>query len=209
LDLRRGRHLQRLDLGPQYQMPFELRPARNPGRAYGFVGVVISLDDLSSSVWLWYLDRSAGKDGEWKIRKVIDVPAEPADPADLPPILKGFGVAAPLVTDLNLSLDDKYLYVSCWGTGELRQYDVSDPFHPVLTGSVRSVGWCAATHRPALTSRWGAPVQELSRDGRRIYVTNGLFSPVDTQFYEAGRWVDGMSSCSAGAAGADRSFLPG
>jgi hypothetical protein len=45
-----------------------------------------------------------------------------------------------LVTDINLSLDDRFLYVSCWGTGELRQYDVSDPFHPKLTGSVRLGG---------------------------------------------------------------------
>ena len=46
----------------------------------------------------------------------------------------------PLVTDIELSVDDKYLYVSCWGTGELRQYDVSDPFDPVLTGSVHLGG---------------------------------------------------------------------
>ena len=26
----------------------------------------------------------------------------------------------PLVTDIDLSLDDRFLYVSCWGTGEMR-----------------------------------------------------------------------------------------
>ena len=56
---------------------------------------------------------------------MIEIPAEPADPADLPPLLQGFGAVPPLVTDINLSLDDRFLYVSCWGTGELRQYDVS------------------------------------------------------------------------------------
>ena len=64
------------------------------------------------------------------MKKVIEIPAEPADPADLPPLLQGFKAVPPLISDINLSLDDKQLYVSCWGTGELRQYDVSDPFNP-------------------------------------------------------------------------------
>src|SRR5215216_5124433 len=87
-NLRNGRHQQSLDLGPQYQMSLELRAARDPRKAYGFAGVVISLEDLSSSVWLWY--REGGSDGqsgrsgrvgngEWKVKKVIDIPAEPAD----------------------------------------------------------------------------------------------------------------------------------
>ena len=210
-DLRRGRHLQRLELGPQYQMPFELRPARNPGKAYGFVGVVISLEDLSSSIWLWYLDASSGKD-EWKIRKVIDIPAEPADPADLPPMIKGFGAVPPLVTDVNLSLDDRYLYVSCWGTGELRQYDVSDPFHPRLTGSVRIGGIVGRRSHPARPDQplgGGPQMVELSRDGSRIYVTNGLFTPVDAQFYPDGfnGWMAKITHQEGGGIALDRSFF--
>jgi selenium-binding protein 1 len=189
-DLRRGRHQQRLELGPQYQMPFELRPARNPAKAYGFVGVVISLEDLSSSIWMWYLDQAGnGGAGDWKIVKVIDIPAEPADPADLPPMLQGFKAAAPLVTDINLSLDDRFLYVSCWGTGELRQYDVSDPFHPRFTGSVRIGGMVGRDAHPARPGRalgGGPQMVELSRDGRRVYVTNGLYTAVDSQFYPDG-----------------------
>ncbi len=83
--------------------------------------------------------------GEWKARKVITIPAMPADEADLPPLLKGFKAVPPLVTDINLSVDDRFLYVSCWGTGELRQYDVSDPFNPVFTGSVKLGGIVART----------------------------------------------------------------
>ena len=55
-DLRRRRHLQELTLGDEQQMALELRPAHDPTRAYGFVGVVMSLKDLSSSIWLWYRD---------------------------------------------------------------------------------------------------------------------------------------------------------
>ena len=138
-DLRKRTHQQMLDLGAEQQMVLELRPAHNPTETYGFVGVVTSLKDLSSSIWLWYREGNNGS-GQWKIRKVIEIPAEPADAEQLPPLLKGFRAVPPLVTDINLSLDDRFLYVSCWGTGELRQYDVSDPFNPVLTGTVQIGG---------------------------------------------------------------------
>jgi selenium-binding protein 1 len=77
-DLRRRRHLQVLGLGKEYQLVFEVRPAHDPAKAYGFVGVVVSLKDLSSSVWAWH--RSNGK---WGIKKVIEIPAEPANPDQL------------------------------------------------------------------------------------------------------------------------------
>jgi selenium-binding protein 1 len=120
---------------------------------------------------------------------VITIPAEPADPDLLPPLLKGFKAAPPLVTDINLSLDDRFLYVSCWGTGEMRQYDVSDPFNPVLVGSVRiggMVGRVAHPVNPTVPLNGGPQMVEISRDGRRVYVTNSLYSPWDAQFYPDG-----------------------
>jgi selenium-binding protein 1 len=107
-DLKTRKHLRRLDLGKEHQMVLELRPAHDPRRAFGFAGVVISLEDLSASIFLWYMEGSNGA-AEWKTRKVITIPAEPADADDLPPMLKGFGAVPPLVTDLNLSLDDRIL----------------------------------------------------------------------------------------------------
>src|SRR5216117_3195706 len=104
-DLRRRRHRQVLDLGKEHQLVFELRPAHDPTKAYGFVGVVISLKDLSSSIWLWHQS-----DGGRTIKKVIEIPAEPADPGKLPPLLKGFKAVPPLVTDIDLSLDDRRVY---------------------------------------------------------------------------------------------------
>ena len=132
-DLRRRRHVQELSLGDEQQMVLELRPAHNPTRAYGFASVVLSLKDLSSSIWLWY--RETGKTRRtarrsWAIKKVIEIPAEPADPEKLPPLLQGFKAVAPLVTDINLSVDDRFLYVSCWGTGEFIQYDVTRSVQP-------------------------------------------------------------------------------
>jgi len=187
-DLHSRKHVQKLELGAEQQMVLELRPAHNPTETYGFVGVVTSLKDLSASIWLWHREGNS-KGGEWRIRKVIEIPAEPASADDLPPLLKGFGAVPPLVTDLNLSLDDRFLYVSCFGTGELKQFDVSDPFNPIETGSVRLGG---IVRRQAHSARPGQPLNgapqmvEISRDGKRVYVTNSLYRTWDDQFYPDG-----------------------
>ncbi len=91
-DLQKRRHVQELDLGSEHQMALELRPAHDPTRAYGFLGVVVSLKDLSASVWVWYRDN-----GKWGVKKIIEIPAEPADPAQLPPMLQGFKAVPPFI----------------------------------------------------------------------------------------------------------------
>jgi methanethiol oxidase len=212
-DLRKGTHQQQLPLGDEYQMTLELRPARDPRKAYGFVGVVISLKDLSASVWVWYKDGGQETRGEggWKVKKVIEIPAEPADPADLPPLLQGFKAVPPLITDINLSLDDRQLYVSCWGTGELRQYDVSDPFNPRLTATTQIGGIVRRAAHPANPGKrlnGGPQMVELSRDGRRVYLTNGLYSPWDEQFYPAGleSWMVKFDTRAEGGMALDSRF---
>ncbi|MBV9383036.1 MAG: selenium-binding protein, partial [Streptosporangiaceae bacterium] len=211
-DLRRRRHTQTVDLGDQHQMVLELRPAHDPTRKYGFVGVVISVEDLSASVWLWHED-AAGGDGPWTATKVITIPAEPAPADSLPPLLQGFGAVPPLVTDIDLSVDDRFLYVSCWGTGELKQYDVSDPFHPRETGSVRIGGIAGQTPHPALPGeplRGGPQMVEVSRDGRRVYVTNSLYGAWDEQFYPAGvgAWLAKLDTGTDGGITLDERFFP-
>jgi selenium-binding protein 1 len=211
-DLRKRTHLRELDLGAEQQMVLELRPAHDPTCAYGFVGVVLSLADLSSSIFLWYLDGSNGNGGEWKAKKVITIPAIPADEADLPPLLKGFKAVPPLVTDINLSVDDRFLYVSCWGTGELRQYDVRDPFNPVFTGSVKLGGIVARSAHSSAPDRplnGGPQMVEVSRDGRRVYVTNSLYTPWDAQFYPDGikGWMAKIDAAPGGGIAADPGFF--
>jgi methanethiol oxidase len=186
-DLHKRKHLQTIDFGDKYQLVFELRPAHDPTKAYGFVNCVISLENLSSSIWTWYRDGD-----KWAVKKVIEIPAEPADPDLLPPVLKGFKAVPPLVTDIDLSMDDKHLYVACWGTGDLQQYDVSDPFKPKLTGKVRIGGIVSkATHPGAKNGALsgGPQMVEISRDGRRVYFTNSLYGAIDPQFYPEG--IDG------------------
>jgi selenium-binding protein 1 len=208
-DLKTRKHLQKLELGPEQQMVLELRPAHDPRRAYGFVGVVMSLKDLSSSVWMWYRDETTG---QFATKKVIEIPAEPAEAEQLPPLLQGFKMAPPLVTDLNLSLDDRFLYVSCWGTGEIRQYDVSDPFEPKLTGSLRIGGMVRRASHPKTGDRalnGGPQMVEISRDGRRVYITNSLYSPWDAQFYPDGirGWMARIDVDPKGGIAFDENFL--
>jgi selenium-binding protein 1 len=204
-DLRGRRHLQTIDLGANHQMALEVRPAHDPTREYGFVGVVVDTTNLEASVWTWW--REGGK---FHARKTATIPPEPVDKSLLPPLLQGFGAAPPLVSDIDLSLDDRFLYVACWGTGELRQYDVTDPMAPRLAGSVRLGGVAAHAPHPSGRAFAGAPqMTEISRDGRRVYFTNGLYSRWDTQFYPQG--VPGaMVMCHVGAQGGielDRDFF--
>jgi selenium-binding protein 1 len=206
-DLRRRRHLQALDLGAEYQMTLELRPSHDPTKTYGFVGVVVSLKDLSSSIWVWHR-----QNGDWKVQKIIDIPAEPAEPDQLPPLVKGFKAMPPLVTDIDLSVDDRFLYVSCWGTGELRQYDVSDPFKPKLTGSVHIGGIARRTPHPKHPDQplaGGPQMVEVSRDGRRVYFTNSLYAAWDEQFYPdgVGSWMVKLDVNPQGGMSFDKNFF--
>jgi methanethiol oxidase len=186
-DMKSRRHRQAIDLGAEQQMVLELRPAHDPDKPWGFVGVVVSTADLSASVWLWH---PVEGNGQITATKVIEIPAEPAETEQLPPALQPFGAVPPLVTDIALSVDDRSLYVSCWGTGDLKRYDVTDPFHPRETGSVRIGGIVGrAPHPAAGTVNGGPQMVEVSRDGRRVYLTNSLYASWDAQFYPEG--IDG------------------
>ena len=181
-DLHGRRHTQTIDLGANHQMALEVRPAHDPTREYGFLGVVVDTTNLEGSIWTWYREN-----GTFHAKKTATIPAEPADKSVLPPLLQGFGAVPPLVSDIDLSLDDRFLYAACWGTGELRQYDVSDPMKPELAGSVRIGGVARHDKHPGGQAFGGGPqMVEVSRDGERVYFTNGLYSRWDTQFYPDG-----------------------
>jgi methanethiol oxidase len=209
-DLHSRRHVQQVELDEGEQIVLELRPAHDPTKAYGFAGVTISTKTLASSIWAWHRPGGNGKNGKWEVRKIIEIPAEPADPDLLPPALKPFGAVPPLVTDINLSLDDRYLYVSCWGTGQLLQYDVSEPFNPRQVGSVRLGGIVSRASHPKNGAMNGGPQMiELSRDGKRLYVTNSLYRSWDEQFYPEGirGWMAKVDIDPAGGFGVDPQFL--
>src|SRR5207245_10340557 len=115
-----------------------------PGCEYGFPGAVGDTTNMEGSICTWW--REGGK---FHIEKTATIPLEPASKDQLPPLLQGFGAVPPLVTDIDLSLDDRFLYVACWGTGELRQYDVTDPRKPKLAGSVHRGSIARRPHHPS------------------------------------------------------------
>jgi selenium-binding protein 1 len=118
----------------------------------------------------------------------------------------------PFITDINLSLDDRWLYVSCWGTGEFIRYDVSDPFNPRKVSSIRIGGMVRRQSHPrdphkALNG--GPQMVEISRDGSRVYFTNGLYTPWDDQFYPDGvrGWMAKVDARPDGSMTLDRRFF--
>jgi methanethiol oxidase len=106
------------------------------------------------------------------------------------------------------------LYVSCWGTGELKQYDVADPFHPRETASVRLGGIVRREPHPSapdLGLSGGPQMVEISRDGKRVYVTNSLYASWDEIFFPdgVGAWVAKLDAdVENGGLTADARFFP-
>jgi selenium-binding protein 1 len=158
--------IQSIDLGEEGLIPLEVRFHHNSDSAHGFAGAA-----LSSTMWHYHK-----ANGNWQADKVIAVPAQE---------LEGWPVPVPgLITDLLLSMDDRYLYFSNWLHGDIRQYDVSDPAHPRLTGQVWAGGLFGKAGTVQGHALHGGPqMLQLSLDGKRLYVTNSLYSSWDNQFY--------------------------
>jgi len=130
-----------------------------------------------------------GEDGKWKTEKVIQVEPTPVQNWALPS-LPG------LISDILISLDDRYLYFSNWMQGDIRQYDITNPHKPRLVGQlfvggvIREGGVTPTNGRPqelasvkGRVSQGGPQMIQLSLDGRRLYMTDSLFRAWDQQFY--------------------------
>ncbi|NEU74249.1 beta-propeller fold lactonase family protein [Hassallia byssoidea VB512170] len=158
--------IQSVDLGEEGLIPLEVRFHHHPDSTHGFVGAA-----LSSNVWHWYK-----KNDNWQVEKVIDVPSVE---------VSGWEIPVPsLITDILISMDDRYLYFSNWLHGDIRQYDISDSFHPQLVGQIWCGGLLGKSREVQGNKLAGGPqMLQLSLDGKRLYVTNSLFSTWDNQFY--------------------------
>jgi selenium-binding protein 1 len=158
--------IQSVDLGEEGLIPLEVRFHHNPDSTHGYVGAA-----LSSNIWHWHKNN-----GHWDVSKAVDVPSVD---------LEGWPFPVPsLITDLLLSLDDRYLYLSNWLHGDIRQYDLSDPAHPKLAGQVWCGGLLGKSGEVGGHKLAGGPqMLQLSLDGKRLYATSSLFSTWDNQFY--------------------------
>ena len=156
---------QSIDLGDQGRIPLEVRFHHDPESSHGFVGAA-----LGSAIWHWSHNGDA-----WKAQPVVQV-----DPVEQ----EGWPFPVPgLITDLVLSMDDRWLYFSNWLHGDIRQYDVRDPERPRLAGQVWLGGVIGHASSGPRGLQGGPQMLQLSLDGQRLYVTNSLYSPWDNQFY--------------------------
>ncbi len=186
-DFQQKRIAQTHYLGEDGLVPLEVRFHHNPDSTHGFVGAA-----LSSNVIHWYKEKD-----EWIVEKVIDVEniRHPEWPIPVPG----------LITVILISMDDRFLYLSNWLHGDIRQYDISNPSKPVLTGQVWMGGLLGRA--PQVNGRdiaGGPQMIQLSLDGKRLYVTTSLFSTWDNQFYPDIRHKGGcmlMIDCDTEAGG--------
>lgn len=185
---------QTIELGPKGLIPLEIRFAHDPVKPWGFVGAA-----LSSNIVFFQIDAENNRHVNHSF--AIEQPWAEVTNWALPTL-------PPLITDILLSLDDKYLFFSNWLRGDVNVYDVSDPANPVfkdrlfIGGSIerggavkvseKSLAEIGLTEQPERLVVKGVPVKggpqmlQLSLDGKRLYVTNSLLSPWDHQFYGEG-----------------------
>ena len=164
-DLEKRTKVQTIDLGDTGVIPLELRWLHDPEAETGFVAAA-----LSGTLWRWR--RSSGR---WQVDRVVEIP---------PVELEGWPMPLPaLITDQVISMDDRFLYCSCWLHGDLRQYDISEPANPKLTGRIWCGGLLRKVQHAGRELNGGPQMIQLSMDGRRLYVTNSLYSTWDNQFY--------------------------
>jgi selenium-binding protein 1 len=134
-DLKERRIIQELKGDP---IPLAARWMLAPNATYGY-----DISNAGNSLWMFRMEPN----GPFTYRKAADLP-------------KG---CAP--GDLRQSSDDHYLYVSCFLSGELEAWDVSDPDHPRLHDTIQGIVQANMMH--------------LTWDNHRLYVTNSAISSVD------------------------------
>jgi selenium-binding protein 1 len=116
--------------------PLECRWSLKENADHGFTNC--ALDD---SIWVWEGNGAGG----YTARKLCATGKMPAD--------------------LRQSPDDRYLFVSCFASDEVQQWDVSDRKAPRLVSTIKP------GEQPNM--------MHLSGDGTRMYITNSLLSTMD------------------------------
>ena len=137
-DLRRQQVIQVQSLGA-HSGALEVRFLEGPNVRRAFINT-----PGTSAVWLADDD---DRDGVYEFQQVLG---------------PGDGLVLPV--DMLISYDERYLYLTNWFGNTVQQFDITDPFHPVLNATV------AVPHPNML---------RLSPDNRRLYVSNSLLTTWD------------------------------
>lgn len=117
--------------------PLEVRWLHGAAARSGFINCA-----FGNSVWHWKVET----DRKVSFRPVIQLPN------------------GSIPADMRISYDNRFLFVSLFGTGAVQQYAISDQLHPKLVSSV------------AIPQ---AQMMKLTSDSRRLYVSNSLLSNLD------------------------------
>uniref|UniRef100_A0AC34QKV2 Selenium-binding protein n=2 Tax=Panagrolaimus sp. JU765 TaxID=591449 RepID=A0AC34QKV2_9BILA len=187
-DWSKKEHKQAITLeGPEGWLPLEVRFKHQPNNSNAFVGTA-----LGSGIYHFY--KSSNGDSEMKSRLAATIPSKKVSNWALPEM-------PGLITDIIMSMDDNFLFISCWLHGDIRMYDIRDSF------DIKLVGQCflgGSIHKEsgvkimedeelaeAPEARYvkgkkiegGPQMLQLSLDGKRLYVTNSLYQRWDKIFY--------------------------
>ncbi|NWI96651.1 SBP1 oxidase, partial [Pitta sordida] len=172
------------DLGED-SLPASVKFLHNPDAAEGYVSCA-----LSGVIYRFY----KCEDDRWAVEEVIRIPPKEVSGWIMPKM-------PALCAYIVISMDDRFLYVSNWFHGDIRQYKLSKGCKPQLVGQV-FVGGSILRGGPVTVCRdeelkcqpeplvvkckriYGGPAKmQLSLDGKRLYVTNSFYSTWDRQFY--------------------------
>jgi len=120
-DWKQRKIIQKENLGDKGLIPLEVRFLHDPKSTHGYVAAALS----STVIHFWKDDNEE----KWKWEVVVAVPWKEVEGWALPKM-------PALITDFVISLDDKFMYLSNWLHGDVRQYDISNPAKPKLVGQI-------------------------------------------------------------------------
>ena len=122
------------------------------GAAEGFL-----VPALSGKVF--HIQESSEGSRDWTAQEVIRITGKKVSGWEMPEL-------GGLVTDIQVSGDDRYLYLTNWSHGEVRQYDITQPARPRLSALLTLGGTIYA----------GAAVEAESDQPRLRYIKDKMIS---------------------------------
>ncbi|PSQ27655.1 selenium-binding protein [Halobacteriales archaeon QS_9_68_17] len=182
-DWEAGEVEQTIDLGEEGLIPLEARFLHTPESTHGYVGAALSSNVIhfheaggSRSGPANASGDEPRASGKYHAEPVIEFDDREHEDWDMP--------VPALLTDILVSLDDRYLFGSNWLHGEVWMYDVSDPSNPRKADSVSIGGYFGDIREVQGRELVAGPqMLQLSLDGERLYWTTSLFSSWDDQFF--------------------------
>lgn len=168
-------------------LPFEVRFKHNPKDCNAFFGTA-----LGGALYHIYKENDDSK--EMKSRLAISIPNKKVSNWTLSEMPAS-------MADLVISMDDNFLFFSCYLHGDVRMYDICDPFNIKLVGqcfvggSILKESGIEIEKNVELTEppnayyvkgkkvEGGPNMLQNSLDGKRLYVTTSLYRPWDNYFY--------------------------